>query len=270
MSERIVSPGVFTRERDLSFLPIGIGEIGAAIIGPTMSGPSFVPTVVTSFSDFETKFGSYSTDFYTPYTVKEYFKGNASSVTIVKVGYIGGYKASTFNVVSNGHVAGTFAPSAANNSGIGTIGGSLAASPQADGFELKIHGDGIATASLGIIALHTGVATSDLLHQSSPANAHVPKVGALANPGYLYKDFSRNHFPIPYFGANDATVSIEPQTDGLDFQSGTETVNSTTYAVSINGNKDASVSRTPDIIAQDDTPLFKIYNRIDGDDGNKQ
>ena len=39
MSERIVSPGVFTRERDLSFLPAGIGEIGAAIIGPTLSGP---------------------------------------------------------------------------------------------------------------------------------------------------------------------------------------------------------------------------------------
>jgi len=34
MAERIVSPGVFTRERDLSFLPQGISEIGAAIIGP--------------------------------------------------------------------------------------------------------------------------------------------------------------------------------------------------------------------------------------------
>ena len=32
MAERIVSPGVFTRERDLSFLPQAIGEIGAAFI----------------------------------------------------------------------------------------------------------------------------------------------------------------------------------------------------------------------------------------------
>ena len=38
MAERVVSPGVFTRERDLSFLPQGIGEIGAAIIGPTKIG----------------------------------------------------------------------------------------------------------------------------------------------------------------------------------------------------------------------------------------
>ena len=36
MAERIVSPGVFTRERDLSFLPQGVSEIGAAIIGPTV------------------------------------------------------------------------------------------------------------------------------------------------------------------------------------------------------------------------------------------
>ena len=32
MAERIVSPGVFTREKDLSFLPQSIGAIGAAII----------------------------------------------------------------------------------------------------------------------------------------------------------------------------------------------------------------------------------------------
>ena len=51
MAERIVSPGVFTRERDLSFLPVGIGEIGAAIIGPTRKGPSFVPTVARAVAE---------------------------------------------------------------------------------------------------------------------------------------------------------------------------------------------------------------------------
>ena len=56
MAERIVSPGVFTREKDLSFLPAGIGEIGAAIIGPTRKGPSFIPTVVSNFAEF----GSYN------------------------------------------------------------------------------------------------------------------------------------------------------------------------------------------------------------------
>lgn len=40
MAERIVSPGVFTQERDLSFLPQGVADIGAAIIGPTTKGPA--------------------------------------------------------------------------------------------------------------------------------------------------------------------------------------------------------------------------------------
>ena len=42
MAERIVSPGVFTRENDLSFLAQGIGEIGAAFVGPFKQGPAFV------------------------------------------------------------------------------------------------------------------------------------------------------------------------------------------------------------------------------------
>ena len=32
MAEKVVSPGVFTNEKDLSFLPAGIAQIGAAIV----------------------------------------------------------------------------------------------------------------------------------------------------------------------------------------------------------------------------------------------
>jgi hypothetical protein len=49
MAERIVSPGVFTREKDLSFLPAGVAAIGAAIVGPTLKGPSFVPTQINTW-----------------------------------------------------------------------------------------------------------------------------------------------------------------------------------------------------------------------------
>jgi len=58
MAEKVVSPGVFTNELDQSFLPAAVGEIGAAIIGPTVKGPAMVPTVVSSFSEFEQRFGS--------------------------------------------------------------------------------------------------------------------------------------------------------------------------------------------------------------------
>ena len=151
MAERIVSPGVFTRERDLSFLPVGIGEIGAAIIGPTLKGPSFVPTVVRSFQEFETIFGSYSEDYYTSFTVREYLR-SAGSVTIVKVGAIGGYSAGSVNLVVSGSTAAataasfpntvvaTFAPSALNNSGLGSISGSVGGALTANSFTLNIAG----------------------------------------------------------------------------------------------------------------------------------
>ena len=89
-NERIVSPGVFTIEKDLSFLPQGIAQIGAALIGPTMKGPAFVPTVVQGYSDFVTKFGGAYEQSYLPYTAKSYLN-NAGSATIVRVLGSGGY-----------------------------------------------------------------------------------------------------------------------------------------------------------------------------------
>ncbi len=89
-NERIVSPGVFTNEMDLSFLPQGIGNIGAALLGPTLKGPAFVPTVVNSFGDFVTHFGNTYEQSYLPYTAKNYLN-NAGSATIVRVLGSGGY-----------------------------------------------------------------------------------------------------------------------------------------------------------------------------------
>jgi len=82
MAETIVSPGVFTQEKDLSFLAEGISTIGAAIIGPTEKGPAFTPVQVTSQNEFATKFGSGT--YYTPYTVQNYLK-SAGIVTVVRV-----------------------------------------------------------------------------------------------------------------------------------------------------------------------------------------
>ena len=114
MAERIVSPGVFTREKDLSFLPQGIGEIGAALIGPTESGPAFVPTLIRNFGEFEDMFGKESQDFYVPFTAKQYLR-SAGAVTIVRVLGIGGYANDTISIGisgSNGHFVGaTLKPS---------------------------------------------------------------------------------------------------------------------------------------------------------------
>ena len=89
-NERIVSPGVFTNEKDLSYLPQGIGAIGAALIGPTLKGPAFVPTLVNGYSDFLTIFGGAYEQSYLPYTAKSYLT-SAGSATIVRVLGSGGY-----------------------------------------------------------------------------------------------------------------------------------------------------------------------------------
>ena len=84
MEERIVSTGVFTREKDLSFLPQGIGEIGAALIGQSIKGPAFVPTKVESFEEFTQVFGGLTEDSYLPYTAQSYLE-DAGTATIVRV-----------------------------------------------------------------------------------------------------------------------------------------------------------------------------------------
>jgi len=119
MAEKIVSPGVFTNEKDLSFLPAGIAAIGAAIVGPTLRGPAFIPTVVTNFNDFISKFGGLSEETYVPYAVKSYLR-NASTVTVVRILQEGGYNIPTafsliFTTGSTTRVVGVAIPSAKNS-----------------------------------------------------------------------------------------------------------------------------------------------------------
>jgi len=91
--DRIVSPGVFTRENDLSGLSQGVADIGGAVVAPFPKGPAFIPTLVKSVAELEEKFGMADGVFYGPYTAKEYLK-EQGQVTICRVGGITGYKQS--------------------------------------------------------------------------------------------------------------------------------------------------------------------------------
>ena len=90
MAERIVSPGVFTIEKDQSFLQRGVSEIGASIVGSTLKGPAQVPTKIGSFSEFQEIFGGYTDESYVPFTVQEYLK-NAGTITVTRLLYENGY-----------------------------------------------------------------------------------------------------------------------------------------------------------------------------------
>ena len=58
MAETLISPGVLASENDNSFISQGPITVGAAIIGPTVKGPYEIPTIVTSYSDYQSKFGT--------------------------------------------------------------------------------------------------------------------------------------------------------------------------------------------------------------------
>jgi hypothetical protein len=89
MADKIVSPGVFTKENDLSFLQQGVADIGAAFIGPFKEGP-LVPTIVNSQSEFQELFGTVDDTYYTPLAVQSYLR-ESGVATICRVGGIGGY-----------------------------------------------------------------------------------------------------------------------------------------------------------------------------------
>ena len=58
MAEVLISPGVLARENDSSFVQRRPVTVGAAIIGPTVKGPVEVPTVITTWNQYQNVFGT--------------------------------------------------------------------------------------------------------------------------------------------------------------------------------------------------------------------
>ena len=106
MAETIISPGVFTRENDISFIQPAPVAAGAAIIGPTVKGPVEVPTLVTSYNDYVRKFGttfasgSTSYEFLTSLAVKNYFQQGGNSVLVSRV-VTGSFSRATSTNITN-------------------------------------------------------------------------------------------------------------------------------------------------------------------------
>jgi len=91
MAEKIISPGVFTRENDKSLVQRGIQEVGAAIVGPTVKGNPLAPTLVTSYSEYLSVFGdifksgSNYYEYFTSLAAKEYFNIGGNSLLVTKI-----------------------------------------------------------------------------------------------------------------------------------------------------------------------------------------
>ena len=273
MAERIVSPGVFTRERDLSFLPQAIGAIGAAIVGPTAKGPAFVPTQITSFQDFEAMFGGQDDRFYTPQTVEQYLR-SAGVVTIVRVLGIGGYKADAlrlvaFNSGSTSQSLAVLAPSRGNTS-TDFAGSELAASANWNAFTLTVSGSGIGGTESYALSFNTS--SANYITKVISSDPQSTKSGNSDSSVYVYKVWSRTSHASSFTANSSASVDIE--TDGLNFLDGTNTIdNDGNESTDWTGNKDYQTARTPFLQSQlvngARYKLFRVYTRSHGTDINK-
>ena len=262
MAEKIVSPGVFTEEKDLSFLPQGIAGIGAAFVGPTVKGPAMVPISVTSYGEFVQIFGDTNPNLYLPYTAKEYLN-NSGQLTVVRTLHDDGYSlANPIAVVASGsfgrkqiallHPSQVLSETDAFYDGTTNLFQASTLSANTSGsFVIQISGS------------YT-VDTAAFPNAKGPSNAIYSASLSSLNANYMSKVFSKQAnvssapaYLYTFFGvaasaslAADAACIIELQSGSFDF--------SDTYSEAI----------TPWIISQKvngvSQNLFKLHTHADG------
>jgi hypothetical protein len=103
--ETLISPGVLTRENDLSQITQLPPTVGLALVGPTVKGKPYIPTVVTSYSDYKNRFGGSfisggaNYEFLTSITAYNYFNQGGASILVTRV-TSGSYTAATSSLIA--------------------------------------------------------------------------------------------------------------------------------------------------------------------------
>jgi len=232
MAEKIVSPGVFTEEKDLSFLPQGIAGIGAAFVGPTTKGPAMIPTSVTSYSEFVQIFGDTNPNLYLPYAAKEYL-ANSGQLTVVRTLHDDGYELSSpLALVATGsfgsrhialiHPSQVVSETTAFYNGTTPLFQASALTSNISGsFVINVSGSYTVDTSAFPNAVGNGSAIYSASLNSSNANFLTKVFSKTANttstPGYLYTMFTK---AASASLAADPACTISIQTGSFDFTDG--------------------------------------------------
>ena len=117
MAEKLISPGVLTRERDQSLITAGPIVAGAAVVGPTAKGPVEIPTLVTSYTEYEAAFGttfdsgSDTKEFLTSVSARNYFNNGGETLLVTRV-----VSGSSFTAASSSFISGSTAGAIASGS----------------------------------------------------------------------------------------------------------------------------------------------------------
>jgi len=106
MAEVLLSPGVLARETDSSFISGQPVQAGAAILGPTVKGPVGIPTIVSSYSDYQNRFGakvesgSAEYTYFTSISAYNYFQQGGDSLLVTRI-VSGSYTSATSTAIQN-------------------------------------------------------------------------------------------------------------------------------------------------------------------------
>ena len=112
MANTLISPGVLSIENDQSFITQQPVTVGAAIIGPTVKGPVEVPTICTSYTDYENKFGttfvsgSQQYSYFTSIAAYNYFLNGGETLLVARV-VSGTFSEANSTPITNGELATT-------------------------------------------------------------------------------------------------------------------------------------------------------------------
>ena len=288
MAETIISPGVFTEERDLSFLPQGIAGIGAAVVGPTEKGPAFTPTTVTSISEFNKIFGDNTEDkneYFVPITARQYFAGGATSLTVVRTLHLDGYH------YGAGEAILIYASGSGGNTDAGEAGYALLAvlapaegthtatnaswitstAYSASAFDLNMSNGSFSQVDVGMsFDSSSGVYLDKVLPTDSKATTRSGGTSALY---YVYSHFRKSSDFRSKIATAAGTRAVYAITGSLNFTSGSTSFGNTGQASAWTGNKEASTARTPyiqsQLVGSTRYDLFRCYTRSAGTRANR-
>ena len=132
-----VSPGVYTSERDLSFVAQSVGVTTLGIVGETLKGPAFEPIFVSSFDEFSAIFGGTSPEKFVNTQIPKYeaayiaksYLSQSNQLFVSRILGLSGYDAgpswsiSTIANVSGGSVSQSTVLSSVSVTFTGTTGG---------------------------------------------------------------------------------------------------------------------------------------------------
>jgi len=93
-----VSPGVYTSEKDLTFVAQSVGVSTLGLVGETLKGPAFEPLLITNFDEFKSYFGGTSPlkdnnnnpKYELPYFAKSYLE-ESNQLFVTKILGLTGY-----------------------------------------------------------------------------------------------------------------------------------------------------------------------------------